>query len=128
MLCLAMAGAVTTLAATSFTLGWTHSVEHTQWQESWRVAGDRLVLVSASVEGSGAGIDLPDNAIWTDGKWRFEPAIEPLKELNLAASGATGGGWSLCTPEQCMIVGEEPQQQIRLWAERGAAGACQRGG
>lgn len=116
MLCLATAGTVTALATASFTLGWTHSVEHTHWEESWRLSKGRLELVSASVEGSGAGIALPDDAVRFGDKWVFKPTLPPLIELNLAASGVTGGGWTLCTPDECLIVGKTPEREIRLWA------------
>lgn len=117
MLCFATAGTITALATTSFTLGWTHSVEHTHWEESWRLSNGRLELVSASVEGSGAGIALPDDAVRVGDKWVFKPTLPPLTELRLAASGATQGGWTLCTPDECFIIGETPEREIRLWAD-----------
>ena len=64
MLCLATAGAVTALTASSFTLSWTHSVEKTQWREAWQALDMALQPVKASVEGAGAGIDLPADAVW----------------------------------------------------------------
>jgi len=117
MLCIAAAGVVTALATTSFTLGWTHSVERTQWEERWRIGNGQLSIVSASVEGSGAGIGIPEDAVWADGVWTYVPALPPLASLNLAASGATGSGWSLCGGEgQCLELGKEPGMPVRLWA------------
>ena len=117
MLCIAAAGVVTALATTSFTLGWTHSVERTQWEERWRIENGQLAIVSASVEGSGAGVGLPEDAMWIGGVWAYEPRLPPMHELNLAASGATGSGWRLCSAEgRCLALGEEPGQPIRLWA------------
>ncbi len=117
MLCIAAAGVVTALAATSFTLSWTHSVEHTEWRESWVVEENRLQLVEASVEGAGAGIAVPPDAIWADGRWTYTPDIPPLPNLNLAASGMTPSPWTLCTPgNECLTLGAEPATTIRLWA------------
>jgi hypothetical protein len=116
MLCIAAAGIVTALATTSFTLGWTHSVEQTQWEERWRIEGGQLRLVSASVEGSGAGIALPEDAVWADGVWTYAPTLPPMASLSLAASGATGSGWLLCSGDrQCLELGEEPDVPVRLW-------------
>ncbi|MGO4839058.1 DUF1850 domain-containing protein, partial [Rhizobiaceae sp. 2RAB30] len=36
-LCVVAAGKTTVLAASLFTLSWTHSVEKTRWEEDWRV-------------------------------------------------------------------------------------------
>ena len=117
MLCIAAAGVVTALATTSFTLGWTHSVERTHWEERWRIENGRLALVSASVEGSGAGIGIPDDAVWADGVCTYAPTLAPIASLNLAASGATGSGWLLCGEGgHCLELGEEPGTPARLWA------------
>lgn len=116
MLCIAAAGVVTALATASFTLGWTHSVERTQWEERWRIENDRLNLVSASVEGPGAGIAVPEDAVWAEGVWTYAPALPPLASLDLAASGATGAGWLLCGEGQCLELGDEPDVPVRLWA------------
>lgn len=122
MLCIAAAGIVTALATTSFTLGWTHSVEQTQWEERWRIENGQLGIVSASVEGSGAGIGIPEDAVWADGVWTYAPALPPMASLNLAASGVTGSGWRLCGEDgQCLELGEEPDVPVCLWA----AAACE---
>ena len=117
MLCIATAGIVTALATPSFTLSWTHSVERTQWQESWVVEDGNLRLVKASVQGSGAGIAVPDNAIWAEGRWTYEPALAPLQSIDLAASGMTPSPWTLCPAEgPCLTLGTEPGEGARLWA------------
>ncbi|SHF63073.1 DUF1850 domain-containing protein [Devosia limi] len=123
MLCIAAAGVVTALATTSFTLGWTHSVEQTWWQERWRIEDGHLTIVSASVKGSGAGIAIPEHAVWADGVWTYAPALPPLDSLNLAASGTTGAGWLLCGQDgQCLELGEEPDAPIKVWPARVCAG------
>ncbi|HSO47816.1 MAG TPA: DUF1850 domain-containing protein, partial [Rhizobiaceae bacterium] len=51
--CLMIAGKATIMASTMFTLGWTHSVEKTGWEEQWRSGGETLQLEEARVRGSG---------------------------------------------------------------------------
>lgn len=117
MLCIATAGTIAALAASSFTLSWTHSVEKTHWQEHWQVEASAIKLVEASVQGSGAGIGLPPDAIWADGRWTYTPALPALPELVLAASGMTLSPWTLCTGEKtCMTLGQAAEEPIRIWA------------
>jgi hypothetical protein len=112
---LCIAGAVTLrLAVTAFTLGWTHSVEHLRWEEDWRVTPAGLELVEARVRGSGAGMEPPDGARLVDGWWTWRPDRPPLPELLLAASGATGAGWSLCAGGRCFDLGAAPGPPLRL--------------
>ena len=116
MLCIAAAGAITALAASSFSLSWTHSVERTVWQEHWTVAGDRLVIVEASVEGSGAGIAPPPDAVLREGRWHYRPSLAPLRVLRLAASGATPSPWTLCLEGgPCLQLGRIPDDTIAIW-------------
>lgn len=122
-LCIAAGGNILALAATAFSLTWTHSVEKTIWAEHWRIDNNALQLVQASVEGAGAGIDLPENAVRVEGAWVFRPALPPLPSLQLAASGATVSAWRLCTGERCLELGAEPGDPITLWAaDRCASG------
>jgi hypothetical protein len=116
MLCLATAGAVTTLVASSFTLSWTHSVEKTQWRETWQVLDTALQPIEASVEGPGAGIDLPANAIWGEGRWTYVPRLHPVPEIILAASGMTASPWRLCLPDgSCRDLGVRAGEITRIW-------------
>jgi hypothetical protein len=114
MLCIASAGAVTALAVSSFTLSWNHSVEHTRWQETWQVEAAGLRVVSARVEGSGAGIALPPDATWTKGGWTYRPDVPALETVRLAASGKTDGGWQLCAGDTCFDLGAEAGQDAVL--------------
>jgi hypothetical protein len=50
----------------------------------------------------------PEGAVLKDGWWRYVPSLPPQSELRLAASGATGAGWTLCTDRQCVELGKEP--------------------
>ncbi|MFD2648769.1 DUF1850 domain-containing protein [Devosia albogilva] len=116
MLCIASAGMVTALAVSSFTLDWTHSVERTQWSENWLVTEAGLQLVEASVEGAGAGIDLPDDAVLANGRWSYRPNLPPLETLTLAASGMTATPWTLCSEgQECLSLGEAAGETVRLW-------------
>jgi hypothetical protein len=82
------------------TLSWQHSVEHVALAEEW-VADERgLVLREAAVEGPGAGIDLPSDARWLDGRWRFTPALPPQQRVSLANS-RFAAGYRLCWPGGC---------------------------
>ncbi len=123
-LCIAASGKLLTLAATAFSLTWTHSVEKTVWAEHWAVEDNSLLLDHASVQGSGAGIGLPDNAAFRDGAWHYRPSLPPLKELNLAASGATASPWMLCAADTCLQLGAEPDEPVRIWP----ADSCDPGG
>lgn len=113
-LCVVAAGKLMTLAAASFTLGWTHSVERVRWEEDWRLTPAGIELVQARVRGSGAGMEPPDGAVLEDGWWSYVPKLPPQPSLTLAASGATGQGWSLCTTQGCLTLGAEPGDPIVL--------------
>ncbi|HTN63250.1 MAG TPA: DUF1850 domain-containing protein [Devosia sp.] len=116
-LCIATAGTILAVVASSFSLSWTHSVEKTEWVEYWQVQQGRLALVSASVKGSGAGVAIPDDAVWLGDHWSYHPTLPPLASLNLAASGATVSGWTLCADGQCYQLGREAGAGISIWAD-----------
>lgn len=112
---LCLAGAETLrLAVTAFTLAWTHSVEHVRWEEDWRLTPAGLELVAARVRGSGAGMEPPAGAALVDGWWVYAPRVPPQRELVLAASGATGEGWTLCAAGRCLELGARPGPAVRL--------------
>ena len=50
-------------------------------------------------QGSGAGMEPPEGAVLKDGWWVYAPELPPQATLVLAASGATGEGWTLCGGE-----------------------------
>lgn len=80
-------------------------MEKTRWEEEWRVTPAGLEILQARVKGSGAGMEPPEGAVLKDGWWRYEPALPVQESLVLAASGATGEGWSLCASGRCIILG-----------------------
>lgn len=99
-LCLATPALAVSLALHGFTLGWTHSVEKTEWLERWQVQADGLRLVEARVRGSGAGMEPAEGAVLRDGWWVYDAALQ-VPVLRLAVSGATGSGWRLCGGADC---------------------------
>ena len=112
---LCIAGAATLrLAVAAFTLAWTHSVEHVRWEEDWQVGPAGLQIVAARVRGSGAGMEPGEDARLVDGWWTWRPQLPPQPQVLLAASGATGGGWTLCGGGQCHELGAAAGPAIRL--------------
>ena len=107
MICIATGAKTLVLAASAFTLPWTHSVEKTRWAEHWTAGPQGLVVTQGSVEGSGAGMEPPPDAVLKDGAYVYTPHLGPIPELVLAASGATVSGWKLC-PEGggCLTLGK----------------------
>ncbi|WMT89832.1 DUF1850 domain-containing protein [Pelagibacterium sp. H642] len=116
-LCIAAGGKIIALAATTFSLSWTHSVERTLWQEQWIVREGKLAITQATVQGSGAGIGLPDNAVRSEDGWSYTPDLPPLERLSLAASGATPSAWTLCADGQCLELGAAAGDTVVLWAD-----------
>lgn len=112
MTCL-MAGAVALAVSHGFTLSWTHSVERTEWVERWRILNGRLHLTQAAVRGSGAGMEPDAGAVLSEGWWVWSPDVS-VATLSLAASGATGQGWRLCTDKGCRMIGTAPGEPMRL--------------
>lgn len=106
-LCLATAGAIvkTYAGVMAFTLAWTHSVQKTDWQEDWHIDGDRLAIVEARVQGTGAGMEPPPEARFDGTWWRWKPSTPPMKEVALRRSGATAD-WRLCLDGTCHPMGD----------------------
>jgi hypothetical protein len=102
------------LAGQGFTLSWEHSVEKVEWRETWEVAADGLRLTEAAVKGSGAGMEPGEGARLDGGWWVWTPRLPPVPALDLAASGATRGGWLLCADGGCREIGAAPGEAVRL--------------
>ena len=104
-ICFLVAGAVlATLPAPEFTVAWQHSVQKTQWVEHYRVAGGDLVLTSARIEGSGAGMEPPPEAMLRDGWWSWQPN-RILPELTLTRSSYVSD-YVLCWEDRCGDLGD----------------------
>lgn len=107
MLCLLTAAGVVvaTMAATEFTLVWTHSVEKVAWHEDWRVEAGRLVAVAARVKGSGAGMEPADGAVLVDGWWTYRPSLPPQERLVLTRSPYVDD-YRLCWDGACRAMAD----------------------
>ena len=113
MSCLLVGATALALAGPTFTLGWTHSVERTAWEETWRVEPRALRLVAARAKGSGAGMEPGPGAVARDG-WLWWEADLAVPALALAASGATGAGWRLCAGGRCRTLAAESGEPVVL--------------
>ena len=98
--CIAAGGLVVALAAESFTLAWTHSIEKIRWEEDYRVAGSRLELTEARIRGTGAGMEPPPGSRLEGGVWHYAPHLAPLEVLRLTHS-RYAAGYELCLPGGC---------------------------
>jgi hypothetical protein len=112
--CLVAAGKATIVAASAFTLVWTHSVEKTRWEEDWRLTPAGLEIAEARVKGSGAGMEPPEGSVLEDGWWVYRPALPPVPALVLAASGATKEGWRLCAAGECVEIGAAAGEIVEI--------------
>jgi len=98
-LCLTTAVTSIKLLVTAFTLVWTHSIEKIDWQEQWQVQPDGLQLLAATVRGSGAGMEVPDGAVWHDGAWTYAlPLRVPALRLTRSPYVACACPASLASP------------------------------
>ena len=113
-LCILAAGKTVMLSVAAFTLSWTHSVERTRWEEDWKVTPTGLQVIEARIKGSGAGMEPPEGAVLRDGWWVYAPDVGPQRRVVLAASGATGDGWTLCSVQGCRELGKTTGTSIVL--------------
>lgn len=85
VICL-VAGLLVAPLGEAVTLQWTHSIQKTLWAEDYRLQGDRLQLNSARVQGTGAGMEPPPDAIYRDGAWHYTPVLPLLPAVTLRHS------------------------------------------
>lgn len=100
MICIAAGALAASIAVNSFTLAWMHSIEKTRWEEDWRIEGKMLVLDEARILSTGAGMDLPPDAVLIDGVWHYRPKLPPQSTLRLTHSPYTRG-YELCIAGKC---------------------------
>lgn len=108
------AGLLLLTPADHFDLAWTHSVEKIEWREEWRVEAGRLHLVRASVQGSGAGMEPPPEAVLKDGSWTWNPD-RSFAEVALARSDFTAD-WRLCVEGECRELPQKEKGQTLIRA------------
>lgn len=105
-LCLGLAALVQlALPTDQVTVAWTHSIEKIRWEEDYRIEGDKLQALAARVRGSGAGMEIPDDAQWRQGAWEYRPHLAPLQRLRLTRSTFTAD-YQLCWEGQCRSLTE----------------------
>lgn len=133
LLCLASGMLAAQLAASTFTLAWTHSIEKIRWEEDWQVNGGGptapvLRLVAGRIRGSGAGMEPPADARLANGVWHY-PVERDMPDIALAHSAYTAG-YELCIEGRCRPLAgflpglpamPEQATTIRLHACRSAA-------
>lgn len=98
-LCLA-AGLLLAPLGEAVTLRWTHSVQRILWEEDYRAQDGALRLTSARVQGTGAGMEPPPDAVLRDGAWHYTPALPPLPEVQLRHSPYVQP-YIICASGQC---------------------------
>lgn len=106
-LCLAAGKLVAAIPVATFTLAWTHSIEKTRWEEDWRIADGRLQVVAARIRGTGAGMEMPDDATLIDGAWHYRPRLAPMPSVALAHS-PYAGAYELCLAGDCRPLTDWP--------------------
>lgn len=105
-LCLGLAGAVwAQLPVPAFTLAWQHTIEKVRWEEDYRVTPDGLLLGEARVKGSGAGMEIPVDAVLHDGSWHYRRQLPPLQPLRLGRT-PEAGDYQLCFDQRCHLLSE----------------------
>lgn len=107
-ICLAQGAKLAVIAAQAFTLSWTHTVEKTGWEEDWRLDNGKLILHTARIKGSGAGMEPPDDARLIDGWWQYHPRGVHLNEVRLANHGGVAGAWHICVAGDCRALPAGP--------------------
>ncbi|MCL1115604.1 DUF1850 domain-containing protein [Shewanella basaltis] len=126
-LCLGVAGSIwAQMPAEQITLSWTHTIEKIRWAEDYRILPNGFILEQARVKGSGAGMEIPADAVLKNGSWQYQPKLPVLPMLKLGRT-PEAGDYRLCvssanTEQQCHLmsfwVGEPTaaQPSIELWA------------
>ncbi|MEJ1161516.1 DUF1850 domain-containing protein [Prosthecomicrobium sp. N25] len=104
-ICLISGAKSVVVAAEVVTLAWTHSVEKTEWRETYAATPAGLQIVEARIKGSGAGMEPGEGARLVDGWWVWRPALPALASVPLARSGAVAD-WRVCSHHACTAAGD----------------------
>ncbi|MBA1279097.1 DUF1850 domain-containing protein [Stutzerimonas stutzeri] len=121
-LCLGLAGVVWVQVPTpAFTLAWNHTIEKIRWEEDYRVTPDGLLLGEARIKGTGAGMEVPDDAQLRDGSWHYQRQLPPLQPLRVGRT-PEAGDYQLCFDQRCHALSEwlgpptSEQPALELWS------------
>ncbi len=100
-LCLGLAAVIQlSIPVDHCTVAWHHSIEKIRWEEDYRTDGDKLIAEAARVRGFGAGMEIPERAVWHDGYWEYRPRLSPLQSVRLTRSTFTAD-YQLCWDGEC---------------------------
>lgn len=111
-LCLLLAGQLWLRSAAPVTLAWRHSVEHFEVEEVFQASGPGVSTVETRVRGLGAGVDVPPDAHWVDGWWRFVPASQPQPSIRFA-NALQQGGLRVCAQGRCSALPSQGELVLR---------------
>jgi len=120
-LCLGIFPAIVgaSIPAADFTLAWTHSIEKVRWEEDWQVRGTTLGPVAARVQGGGAGMEPPADAVLRDGWFHYVPKIAPLSHVSLSRRGYAAD-YEICWAGTChplaSVIAPGPEGTTDLFA------------
>ena len=106
---------LSTFAISFFTLSWTHSVEKIEWQEDWIINQNQLEIVEARVQGSGAGMEVPEGSNFVNGWWIYKPKNIKTNELLLATSNTNIQNWKICYDNSCSVLKNNEEQPIKIY-------------
>lgn len=103
-ICLGMATVIqVAIPSSEITLAWTHSIEKIRWEEDYRVEYNQLKLTTARIKGSGAGMEIPDDALSQNGWWYYQPRLAKLNKLILTRSNYTAD-YEICWNQRCQSL------------------------
>lgn len=102
---LVVGGAMTMLPVERFTLAWTHSIEKVRWEEDYVLRSHGLEPVAARIHGNGAGMEIPEGAVWRDNVWHYTPRLAPLAVLRLARSPYVSD-YEICRQGHCQGIAQ----------------------
>ena len=103
--CLLAAGATVRLGTVALTLAWTHSIEKTRWEEDYRATAAGIVVTQDRIQGTGAGMEPPPDAVFDGQWWRYDPHTPPMPQVILRRSGMTVSDWQVCINGACRTMG-----------------------
>ncbi len=97
---LAVGTALEVLPTQRVTLGWTHTVEQTRWEEDYSASAHGLSITEARIESVGAGMEPPSSAVRTGKWWSYRPSLSTADRVTLANS-SFATGYSICWNGAC---------------------------